>query len=224
MARVTFDSTEYYRAKNNFDGYCLGCGAKIGFSRSMMFFKNGNLRHNVPIKMMVCNAECERVFIRKTIKAWPWVRDEVLKRDNFTCQDCHKTDQEIYPAPRFQEKRPEDTPGQLQYRGMFTESEKNNIDELYSSLGNPPTQWEQIYIDAPISLEVHHKIPISEGGPEFDMENCITLCHDCHVGPNGRHSRNSKISRAHVTLDKFAARTPQACDKLATNERSTSLL
>ena len=30
-------------------------------------------------------------------------------------------------------------------------------------------------------LEVHHKKPIYKGGPEFDIDNCITLCHTCHV-------------------------------------------
>jgi len=36
-----------------------------------------------------------------------------------------------------------------------------------------------------VDLEVHHIIPISEGGPEFDLDNLITLCFDCHH--LGRH-------------------------------------
>jgi 5-methylcytosine-specific restriction endonuclease McrA len=29
--------------------------------------------------------------------------------------------------------------------------------------------------------EVHHKLPIYKGGEEFDPDNCISLCHSCHV-------------------------------------------
>ena len=29
-------------------------------------------------------------------------------------------------------------------------------------------------------IEIHHKVPISEGGLQFDPENCITLCYKCH--------------------------------------------
>ena len=41
---------------------------------------------------------------------------------------------------------------------------------------NDPQTW----------LEVHHIVPIQDGGDEFDPENCITLCHRCHVA---RHKR-----------------------------------
>jgi len=29
-------------------------------------------------------------------------------------------------------------------------------------------------------LEVHHRIPLNKGGREFDPDNCMTLCCDCH--------------------------------------------
>ncbi len=29
--------------------------------------------------------------------------------------------------------------------------------------------------------EVHHIKPIKDGGDEFDINNCITLCHNCHM-------------------------------------------
>lgn len=40
-------------------------------------------------------------------------------------------------------------------------------------------------VEVPMELEVHHIIPISEGGPEFDLSNLVTLCFDCHH--KGRH-------------------------------------
>lgn len=39
-------------------------------------------------------------------------------------------------------------------------------------------------------FEVHHIISISEGGDEFDIDNCITFCSDCHI------QKHSKIMRA----------------------------
>ena len=54
-------------------------------------------------------------------------------------------------------------------------------------------------------FEVHHIVSIANGGDEFDIENCITLCSDCHIN---RHSKelnrvNMKISK-NVSLDMFS--------------------
>jgi len=29
-------------------------------------------------------------------------------------------------------------------------------------------------------MHVHHIVPVSMGGPTFEMWNCATLCIDCH--------------------------------------------
>jgi len=39
------------------------------------------------------------------------------------------------------------------------------------------------------NLEVHHIKPICEGGDEFDPDNCITLCKNCH---RRRHRKTSE--------------------------------
>ena len=31
-----------------------------------------------------------------------------------------------------------------------------------------------------LRLEVHHVVPVSLGGAEFDADNLLTLCRDCH--------------------------------------------
>lgn len=49
-------------------------------------------------------------------------------------------------------------------------------------------------------FEVHHIVPISEGGNEFDINNCITLCVDCHIK---RHNNIGKAMKKHYPLDKF---------------------
>ena len=51
------------------------------------------------------------------------------------------------------------------------------------------------------NLEVHHIIPIHDGGDEFDMDNCITLCHDCHVEAHRKHkAERRKKGQASLTL------------------------
>jgi len=45
----------------------------------------------------------------------------------------------------------------------------------------PKENVESYYQYTYSSLEVHHIIPIKDGGVEFDKKNCITLCHKCHM-------------------------------------------
>jgi 5-methylcytosine-specific restriction endonuclease McrA len=50
------------------------------------------------------------------------------------------------------------------------------------------------------NLEVHHVIPIYDGGEEFNVDNCITLCHKCH-NVAGRRYKLSK--KGQTSLDKY---------------------
>lgn len=50
-------------------------------------------------------------------------------------------------------------------------------------------------------FEVHHKKMISDGGEEFDPENCITLCVACH---KIRHTRRSTPNN-HTLADFISA-------------------
>ena len=51
--------------------------------------------------------------------------------------------------------------------------------------------------------EVHHIVPVSKGGAEFDMDNCETLCWTCHHrrvhstgGLHPRHTRQRRLDYA----------------------------
>lgn len=161
MIRKTFDSSEYYRARDNFGGFCLGCGAKIGFTKRLILTKSGDLRQSDPPNhLMCCNGTCESVFVKRSIRDWASLRSKVIKRDDYTCRDCGFT---------------------------------------------APKRWNY---QTDEGLEVHHEKPISEGGQEFDEDNCVTLCHDCHVGPLGRHSRAQNTARRHICLERFAEVAP----------------
>lgn len=168
MSRKTFDSSAYYEAKNNFDGYCLGCGAKIGFSKYLILTKKGDLRQEIPNRLMVCDSKCERAFIQKTIKDWSRIREAVLVRDSYTCQDCGRSVNRTIAIFRF--------------------VRRSNMRLSRPFPKEPKIWWKflgRFEVEDPIELEVHHIIPISEGGPEFELDNLVTLCFDCHH--LGRH-------------------------------------
>jgi len=169
MNRKTFDSSEYYAARNNFDGYCLGCGKKIGFSIRLILTKKGDLRQEIPNHLMVCDSKCERAFIKKSIKDWSKIREEVLARDSYTCQDCGLSANRTTAIFRF------------------VRQSNLRLSNMHPKEG-PRFWWKfvgRFEVECPVELEVHHIIPISEGGPEFDLGNLVTLCFDCHH--LGRH-------------------------------------
>ncbi len=198
MSRKTFDSSEYYRAKNNFDGYCLGCGKKIGFSKYLILTKKGDLRDTpLPNKLMVCDYHCERLFIQKTIKDWAKIRDDVLARDSYTCQDCGRSINHTTAIFRF--------------------VRRSNL-RLSRPFPKEPRFWWKFVgrfeVEDLVELEVHHITPISEGGPEFDLDNLVTLCFECHhLGRHGskapapEEAAQKKVQdrrSQHICLEKFA--------------------
>jgi hypothetical protein len=161
MSRITFDSSEYHRARAEYDGHCMGCGAPVPLTKLLILTKGGDLRKGYPPNsVMCCNSVCESTFIKRSIISWFALRLKVIKRDDYTCQDCG------FVAPKIGNYQMED------------------------------------------GLEVHHIHPIKDGGDEFDEDNCVTLCHDCHVGSRGRHSRATRIARKHICLERFAEAAP----------------
>jgi len=50
------------------------------------------------------------------------------------------------------------------------------------------------------AVEVHHIVPICEGGDIFDTDNLMALCHECHMY---FHSHEYKILKENYTLDMF---------------------
>jgi HNH endonuclease len=57
-------------------------------------------------------------------------------------------------------------------------------------------------------LQVHHVIPISEGGERYALSNLVTLCRDCH---NARHGggRGSTENEAALPRASFSGETPE---------------
>ena len=52
-------------------------------------------------------------------------------------------------------------------------------------------------------MEAHHIIPIYMGGEEFNLENCITLCHTCHVEVHREIVIEAKIPETQKKIGEF---------------------
>ena len=106
--------------------------------------------------------ECAELF---KFMFWPdHARFELLKKRGYVCQDCG--------IPVGYRKRIARTPDGRQMRGE---------------------RGQTIFIQV---AELHHIIPLVSY-PHDDQdpyrawkeENCVLLCHACHVGPAGRHAQ-----------------------------------
>jgi len=53
--------------------------------------------------------------------------------------------------------------------------------------------------DINTELEVHHIIPIKDGGEEFNINNCITLCKKCH---KKKHQKVKQVKKPVNIIDK----------------------
>jgi len=114
----------------------------------------------------VANA-VQRMFI------WDEVREQILERDDYTCQGCGLSREMQWRAyHQTQERIDERAPHP---EGFDTEAEydqwKARRDELQEryDVGSPTGDFH-----------VDHITPISEGGHPFDESNLQTLCASCH--------------------------------------------
>ena len=41
--------------------------------------------------------------------------------------------------------------------------------------------WRCVRCESPLDLEVHHVVPLAEGGPALALDNLSTLCMSCHL-------------------------------------------
>jgi 5-methylcytosine-specific restriction endonuclease McrA len=52
-------------------------------------------------------------------------------------------------------------------------------------------------------LEVHHVVPLAEGGAEFALSNLVTLCQECHLDAGGRGQSARENQRRHTRKPAF---------------------
>ncbi len=204
MSRKTFDSTEYHKSLKAWDKvHCLNCGAELPklSERKDRAGSRSNLSK-------CCNQDCKKAWLKRVLHNWAELRLDIIKRDSYTCQDCG------YKAPM----------------GFNWEFNDYNYKDL-EKFGPMPRhvswlEWKFMCgLKAHVTkkwqtdkgLEVHHITPIKDGGDEWDENNLVTLCVECH---DLRHAGKPKLPKLtkeekqtlqivstrklHISLDRFA--------------------
>lgn len=112
-----------------------------------------------------CSQECNSKY-NENIFTWSQRRDQILKRDQYTCRNCGNGDK---PWHDWEDRY---------YAWVNEQNAKNNylntLPFIYISQKNdkePPR----------VKLEVDHIKAYVNGGDMWSSENLQTLCRDCHV-------------------------------------------
>lgn len=130
---------------------------------------------------------CRRTHKKKWEKehsppVWGYVRTEILKRDNHTCQLCGVTQEELSAAWK-QVQEEHDAKWRAGYRKPYLKD----------------INWYDY------QLEVDHILPVKTHPElEFDRDNCRTLCHPCHVQHGARPQGPDPLEHV-VPLEEFDA-------------------
>lgn len=124
-----------------------------------------------------CSTECTAKWHKYGYTSYTWqgVRDQALKRDNFTCVWCGDNRLTVEVKTKF--KQPTNTEdylagkaGKIIYKDCYYTNTVNNL------IGD-------------------HIKPIALGGDEFDLNNVQTLCLACNKIKTANDARDIAIAR-----------------------------
>lgn len=142
-----------------------------------------------------CSDRCREVAqaVQKMF-VWDEVREQILERDEFTCQDCGLSKEMQWRAyhqvhERIKERSPHPSGG--------TEAE-------FDAWRDRRRELERRYdVGSPTgNFHVDHITPISDGGHPFDESNLQTLCAECHEAKTARENSDAEL-QPDVTLSDY---------------------
>lgn len=149
-----------------------------------------------------CSERCRKIANAvQRMFTWNEVRDAVLERDGYRCQECgiarfHYRLAKDHIADRVRElaepleKDEDESSREYDYYRWVTAKKFLRDRYNYMEIGEPP------------AFEVDHIQPISKGGHPFDERNLQTLCEDCHKEKTAREN-SSKEEQPEVTLQEY---------------------
>lgn len=115
----------------------------------------------------------QRMFI------WDEVREQILERDDYTCQECGLSKAMWWRAYHQIYERIDERTAHLRDDGRIDEW-RDRRDEL----------WDRYGVSDPVgSFHVDHIQRISDGGHPFDESNLQTLCEHCHTEKTAEENR-----------------------------------
>lgn len=133
-----------------------------------------------------CSERCREIASTlQSMFLWTSVRDRVLERDNYTCQNCGLTKERAYRAYH-------------QTMELAFEEEENTNARTWASI------WDQYGSPSHDPFEVDHIERIADGGHAFSESNLQTLCEDCHEAKTAKENREESIEqRPEIGLDEY---------------------
>jgi 5-methylcytosine-specific restriction endonuclease McrA len=146
-----------------------------------------------------CSERCRE--IAKAVQrmfVWEEVRERVLERDDYTCQECGLSKERAWRAYHHVQARIDE---RAPHRGGADDFDRDawrdHRDELTAAYG----------VEAPVGhFHVDHITPVSESGHKFDEANLQVLCADCHEAKTAAENRtpdDDATERPELGLDAY---------------------
>lgn len=139
--------------------------------------------HVVDGRWNYCSPRCRNIgqAVHRMFQ-WTYVREQVLERDEHTCQECGLTREMADRA----------------YRQTM-----EIVDEVGDSLSERVELWEQYGDLEWRSFEVDHIERIADGGHPFDESNLQTLCEPCHEEKTVEENSGRGGPKPDITLEEY---------------------
>lgn len=140
-----------------------------------------------------CSERCRDVAqaVQK-MYLWDEVREQVLERDDYTCEGCGLSKEMGYRAVRQVKERINEQTDHLD-RQIEEEYQEwlETRRELRDRYG---TEWPAFHVD--------HITRIADGGHPFDESNLQTLCEECHETKTASEN-SSREPAPEITLEDY---------------------
>lgn len=145
-----------------------------------------------------CSKRCKR--IAKAVQrmfVWDCVREQVLERDDYTCQRCGISKERWWAA-------------YWRARDLIDERNPHDPRDDWDAWHAAEESLRDVYgVESAVGgFHVDHITPISEGGHPFDESNLQTLCKHCHREKTAEENSSDdgeERPAEEVTLDAYLA-------------------
>ena len=126
---------------------------------------------------------------------WDTIREQVLERDEYTCQECGLSRERWVRAYRQVNEIVKEFIAPLR----DVDSPDRDVDRWRRAKDE---LWARYALDHPASggFEVDHINRIADGGHPFDEQNLQTLCKYCHREKTAEENAGSQPQRPDITL------------------------
>lgn len=140
-----------------------------------------------------CSERCREIANAvQSMFSWSFVREKVLDRDDYTCQNCGVTREKQMRAYHQTQEIIKERIQHLKEDGKMDEWRERER-ELSDEIG----------VEAPVDgfFHVDHITRVADGGHPFDESNLQTLCKHCHRSKTSEENSSSREQQSMTLSD-----------------------